>query len=105
MGDRSTVRQCYFKFSISHEWMIVTCYQEASVQVDFKIEPTFIPSTAIKRLEIIPHGSGGLGDVWKCSMSTPSGTRPVSLQTDTRHLIIYHNLGCCQIHQSQAIKR
>ncbi|OJA16720.1 hypothetical protein AZE42_11911 [Rhizopogon vesiculosus] len=48
--------------------------------VDFKIEPIPIPSTAITKLEQYPHGSGGLGDVWKCSMSTESGTRCVAVK-------------------------
>ncbi|KAG1725852.1 kinase-like domain-containing protein [Suillus lakei] len=42
----------------------------------FKIEPNFIPATAIRRLEIV-SGSKGLGDVWRCSMSTQSETRSV----------------------------
>jgi len=105
MDDPFVVRQCCFKFSISYEWMIVTCcYQETSVQVDFKIDPIVIPSTAITKLEPYIHGSGGLGDVWKCSMSTQYGTRHVSPQTGIRHPINYHNLGCCQSYQSQQIR-
>jgi len=49
---------------------------------DFKIDPILIPSTAIKKLEPYTRGSGGLGDVWKCSMSAQSGTRHVSQFTN-----------------------
>ncbi|OJA13532.1 hypothetical protein AZE42_14161 [Rhizopogon vesiculosus] len=31
------------------------------LSVDFKIEPTPIPSAAIKKLESYPHATGGLG--------------------------------------------
>ena len=57
----------------------------------------FLPQPALTKLELYPHGSGGLSDVWKCSMSTPSETRIVSLQTGRRP-IVYQYLGCCQIH-------
>lgn len=61
------------------------CCQETYGEVDFKIKPILIPSAAIKKLEQFPHCSGGLGDVWKCSMSTPSGMRRlVSFQTGGR---------------------
>ncbi|KAJ8590706.1 kinase-like protein [Rhizopogon salebrosus TDB-379] len=46
---------------------------DANGGVDFKIDPTFIDSTTITKLDTFAHGSGGVGDVWKCSMSTPSG--------------------------------
>ncbi|OJA09211.1 hypothetical protein AZE42_00662 [Rhizopogon vesiculosus] len=66
---------------------------ETSIPVDFKIEPILIPSAAIKKLELYPHGTGGLGDIWKCSMSTQSGTRRVAVkiirasQSDDKELI------------------
>ncbi|KAG2134524.1 kinase-like domain-containing protein [Suillus clintonianus] len=37
--------------------------------MDYKIPPFLIPATDITRLEPFYNGSGGLGDVWKCSMS------------------------------------
>ncbi|OAX31979.1 kinase-like protein [Rhizopogon vinicolor AM-OR11-026] len=49
--------------------------------VDFKIKPIFIPSSAVKKLETYPHNSGGFSDVWKCSMSTPSGRLPVAVKS------------------------
>ncbi|OAX43630.1 kinase-like protein [Rhizopogon vinicolor AM-OR11-026] len=54
--------------------------QETSIPVDFKIEPTLIPSAAIKKLEQYSYGAGGHGDIWKCSMSTQSGTRRVAVK-------------------------
>ncbi|KAJ8589881.1 hypothetical protein M405DRAFT_861823 [Rhizopogon salebrosus TDB-379] len=54
--------------------------QHAIGGVDFKINPTLIDSTAIRKLHRFPDASGGLGDVWKCSMSTPSGTRTVAVK-------------------------
>ncbi|KAG1728742.1 kinase-like domain-containing protein [Suillus paluster] len=49
----------------------------------FKIgfEPIHVPKTAIQRLEQFPNGSGGLGDVWKCSMSTQSEIRTVAVKS------------------------
>ncbi|KAG1803955.1 kinase-like domain-containing protein [Suillus subaureus] len=41
----------------------------------FKIDPKIIPATDIIRDGIFPSGRGGFGDVWKCSMTTQSGTR------------------------------
>ncbi|KAG2340783.1 kinase-like protein, partial [Suillus weaverae] len=46
----------------------------------FKIEPPFIPATAIQRSQSFPHYTGGFGDVWKCSMFTQSETRPVAVK-------------------------
>ncbi|KAJ8589878.1 kinase-like protein [Rhizopogon salebrosus TDB-379] len=48
--------------------------------VNFKIEPIRIDPTTIRKLETLAHGSGGLREVWKCSMSTPSGTRTVAVK-------------------------
>jgi hypothetical protein len=70
--------------------------QHAIGGVDFKINPTLIDSTTITKLDTFTYGTGRLGYVWKCSMSTPSGTRTVSLQTGAK-LITYHYLGCCQV--------
>ncbi|KAG2134520.1 kinase-like domain-containing protein [Suillus clintonianus] len=47
--------------------------------VNFKIEPIFIPTTALQKLEQYPNGSGGLGDVWKCSFSAQS--EPVAVKS------------------------
>ncbi|KAG0701065.1 kinase-like domain-containing protein [Suillus ampliporus] len=52
-----------------------------NVTVDFKIEPIHIPAAAIRKLEPFPNGSGGLGDIWKCSMSTQSETRTVAVKS------------------------
>ncbi|OJA21366.1 hypothetical protein AZE42_11892, partial [Rhizopogon vesiculosus] len=66
---------------------------QTSIPVDFKIKPILIPSAAIKKLELYPHGGGGLGDIWKCSMSTKSGTRRVAVkiirisQSDDKELL------------------
>ncbi|OAX34616.1 kinase-like protein [Rhizopogon vinicolor AM-OR11-026] len=66
---------------------------ETSISVDFKIKPIIIPSAAIQRLEQYPHGAGGLGDIWKCSMSTESGARHVAVkivrvsQSDDKELL------------------
>ncbi|KAG1730480.1 kinase-like domain-containing protein [Suillus lakei] len=43
--------------------------------VNFKIEPSPIPATDIERTGKFPNFSGGLGDIWQCSMSTQSGTQ------------------------------
>lgn len=43
--------------------------------VQFKIEPIPIPATNIVRDGKFPNCRGGLGDIWKCSMTTQSGTR------------------------------
>ncbi|OJA13752.1 hypothetical protein AZE42_01526 [Rhizopogon vesiculosus] len=43
--------------------------------------PTIIPANTIVKLHPFPSGTGGLGDVWKCSMSTLSGTRQVAVKT------------------------
>ncbi|KAG1884567.1 kinase-like domain-containing protein [Suillus subluteus] len=43
--------------------------------VQFKIEPSHIPATNIVRDGKFPNCRGGLGDIWKCSMITQSGTR------------------------------
>ncbi|KAG1730479.1 kinase-like domain-containing protein [Suillus lakei] len=51
------------------------------VQVNYKIQPILIPTTAITKIDQFPNGSGGLGDVWKCSMYSLSGT--VSAQSET----------------------
>ncbi|KAG1728741.1 kinase-like domain-containing protein [Suillus paluster] len=50
-------------------------------RVAFKVEPPNIPATTIQRLEQFANGSGGLGDVWKCSMSTQSETRTVAVKS------------------------
>ncbi|KAG1721985.1 kinase-like domain-containing protein [Suillus paluster] len=52
-----------------------------NVTVEFKVEPFHIPATAIRKLEQFANGSGGLGDVWKCSMSTQSETRTVAVKS------------------------
>jgi hypothetical protein len=54
--------------------------QESNYVFPFKIEPAFIPATAIQRSGKFPNCRGAHGDVWKCYMSTQSDTRPVSLQ-------------------------
>ncbi|KAG1721984.1 kinase-like domain-containing protein [Suillus paluster] len=51
---------------------------QAPHRVDFKIEPPNIPEIEIKKLELFPSGTGGLGDVWKCSWSRQSGTSKVN---------------------------
>lgn len=76
---------------------------QAHVKVDFKIAPKFIHSENIKKLAKFPQ-SGGLGDVWKCSLSTPSETLLVSFQADMNP-IIYYSLGCSQIDQGPQSKR
>lgn len=43
--------------------------------VKFKIKPISIPATSIVRSGKFPNCTGGLGDIWKCSMTTRSGTR------------------------------
>ncbi|KAG2140662.1 kinase-like domain-containing protein [Suillus clintonianus] len=48
--------------------------------IDLKIQPIFIPTTAIQRLHQCPSYAGGLGDVWKCSMSTQSNTHLVAVK-------------------------
>jgi hypothetical protein len=59
--------------------MTESCSQKNRVpEVDFKIEPFFIPSARITKHQLYPHGSGGIGDIWKCSMSTQAGVRQVS---------------------------
>jgi hypothetical protein len=68
--------------------MTDSCSQDTRAQVNFKIKPSVIPLAAIKRLETYAHGSGGIGDIWKCAMSTQSGIRHVSLQTDRDRVII-----------------
>ncbi|OAX33072.1 kinase-like protein [Rhizopogon vinicolor AM-OR11-026] len=66
---------------------------EINALVDFKIKPILIPSSTIKKLEMYPHGAGGIGDVWKCSMSTASGMHPVAVkiirtpQSDDKELL------------------
>ncbi|KAG2140917.1 kinase-like domain-containing protein [Suillus bovinus] len=44
------------------------------VSVQFKIEPIHIPATNITRDDKFPTCRGGLADIWKCSMTTQSGT-------------------------------
>jgi hypothetical protein len=73
-------------------------------RLDVEIDPIIIPPADIRKLERSPYGSGGLGDIWKCSMSAPSRTCIVSFQTD-RKSVIYHNLGCCQVCQDPRIMR
>ncbi|OAX34177.1 hypothetical protein K503DRAFT_465736 [Rhizopogon vinicolor AM-OR11-026] len=50
------------------------------IQVNFKVVPTIIPAKTIVKPHSFPDATGALGDVWRCSMSTLSGTRQVSLQ-------------------------
>ncbi|KAG1778249.1 kinase-like domain-containing protein [Suillus placidus] len=52
-------------------------------RVDFKIEPQNIPVTEVKKLELYPSGTGGLGDVWMCSWSRQSqvGTSKVAVKS------------------------
>ncbi|KAG2114466.1 kinase-like domain-containing protein [Suillus cothurnatus] len=45
---------------------------QPSNRVDFKIKPHNIPATEVKKLELYPRGTGGLGDVWMCSWSRQS---------------------------------
>jgi hypothetical protein len=40
----------------------------------FDVDPFAIPSTSIKRQSDYPTSSGGLGDIWKCSMSIDPAT-------------------------------
>ena len=102
MADRYVVCLCWFR--THYEWWQNWCYQGTSVQVDFKESQTTIPLAAIKKLEQFAYGSGGLSDIWKCSISTRSGNRTVSLQTSERP-IIYHNPDCCQIYQDPSSRR
>ncbi|OAX33319.1 kinase-like protein [Rhizopogon vinicolor AM-OR11-026] len=66
---------------------------ETSIPVDFKIEPILIPSATITKLEKYTYGTGGHGDIWKCSMSSQSGTRRVAVkiirvsQSDDKELL------------------
>jgi len=55
------------------------------VDLDFKINPVFIPSAAITKLELYPHSAGGFSDTWKCAMSTELGTSKVTLQAGKKH--------------------
>jgi hypothetical protein len=66
--------------------------------VDFKINSILIPPANFQKLEPYAFSSGSFGDVWKCSMSTPSGPCIVSLQKGRRS-VIYHDLGCRQVLQ------
>jgi hypothetical protein len=51
--------------------------------VNFKKEPTIVPAQEVTRLETFPSGTGGLGDIWKCTWSQQSGTcLKVSVRTD-----------------------
>ncbi|KAG2108160.1 kinase-like domain-containing protein [Suillus discolor] len=51
-------------------------------RVDFKIKPDNIPVTEVTKLESFPSGTGGLGDVWKCSWSRPQvGTFKVAIKS------------------------
>jgi serine/threonine protein kinase len=43
--------------------------------VQSEIEPILIPATNIVRDSKFPTSSRGFGDIWKCSMATPSGTQ------------------------------
>jgi len=75
---------------------ILTLWQEP---VQFKIEPILIPAANIARDGKFPDCKGGFCDIWKCSMTTQSGTRRlVSLDMGKRFLI-YHSQGRCQIYQ------
>ncbi|KAG1799068.1 kinase-like domain-containing protein [Suillus variegatus] len=50
--------------------------------VQFKIEPDLIPATNIVRDGNFPTCTGGLGDIWKCLMTTRSGTQhPVAVKS------------------------
>lgn len=50
-------------------------------RVDFKIEPYNIPATEITKLGLFPIGTGGLGDVWKCSWSRRSQDSEVAVKS------------------------
>ncbi|KAG2339258.1 hypothetical protein BDR05DRAFT_951311 [Suillus weaverae] len=50
--------------------------------VQFKIEPIPIPATNIVRDGKFPNCRGGLGDIWKCSMTTQSGTRRLRVRRE-----------------------
>ncbi|KAG0701066.1 kinase-like domain-containing protein [Suillus ampliporus] len=50
-------------------------------RVEFKIEPQDIPAAEVKKLELFPSGTGGLGDVWKCSWSRQSGSCKVAVKS------------------------
>jgi hypothetical protein len=50
--------------------------------VERKVQPLLVLSAAIEKLELAQaYVLGRLTDVWRCSMSTHSVTRHVSLQT------------------------
>ncbi|KAG2143975.1 kinase-like domain-containing protein [Suillus cothurnatus] len=56
-------------------------FVESNYVFPFKIEPAFIPATAIQRSGKFPNCRGAHGDVWKCYMSTQSDTRPVAVKS------------------------
>ncbi|KAG1785067.1 kinase-like domain-containing protein [Suillus plorans] len=50
--------------------------------VQFKIKPDLIPATNLLRGGNFPTWTGGVGDIWKCLMSTQSGVqRPVAVKS------------------------
>ncbi|KAG2108161.1 kinase-like domain-containing protein [Suillus discolor] len=50
--------------------------------VQFKIEPELIPAKNIARDGNFPTCTGGLGDIWKCLLTTRSGAqRPVAVKS------------------------
>ncbi|KAG1778169.1 kinase-like domain-containing protein [Suillus placidus] len=50
--------------------------------VAFDADPSAIPSTSIKKLSVYPTSSGGLGDIWMCSMTIdPATSLEVAVKT------------------------
>ncbi|OJA11925.1 hypothetical protein AZE42_06147 [Rhizopogon vesiculosus] len=49
--------------------------------INFKIEPPIIPAKEVTKSGTFPSGTGGLGDVWKCSWSQRSGTCEVAVKS------------------------
>ncbi|KAG1723667.1 kinase-like domain-containing protein [Suillus paluster] len=47
--------------------------------IEFKIPLKEIPEAELKRTQNSPNHTGGFGDVWKCSWSTSSRNRPVTV--------------------------
>ncbi|KAG1882474.1 kinase-like domain-containing protein [Suillus subluteus] len=72
-------------------------------QTHLKIESTDIPVNEVKKLEAFQSGTGGLGDVWKCFWSRPSGTCKVAVKSvripqENDKLLVYrvsHKI-CCK---------
>ncbi|KAG2030398.1 kinase-like domain-containing protein [Suillus americanus] len=49
-------------------------HEAPSLSVAFDADPFAIPSTSIRKQTNYPTSSGGLGDIWKCSMTTDLAT-------------------------------